>query len=226
MSAATTEEARVWRRDASRPELVLVGHCEPVTCCAFVDDDRVVSGGRDNALRLWDVAAGAALAVFEGHEHWVRCCAVRPGSEQIVSGAYDGTLRVWDVNTGATVHVLRHHDKPVVDCAISASGARLVSAALDGQLAIWDLATGALQHVIQAHDEPCAGVAIVGDRLVVSVAQDQWVRGGDLTTGDARFSLLLTGAQDAVAIRTDALAVGDRAGNLWLFDGPLPGVEA
>ena len=53
---------------------------------------------------LWDVASGAELHRFEGHEGGVTCLA-KVGAN-ILSAAEDKTLRLWDTATGTLVRVL------------------------------------------------------------------------------------------------------------------------
>ena len=39
------------------------------------DGRRVVSGSRDNTLKVWDAATGECVATLEEHSDWVRCAA-------------------------------------------------------------------------------------------------------------------------------------------------------
>ena len=39
----------------------------------FPDGRRVVSGSRDNTLKVWDVATGKCVATLKGHSNDVRC---------------------------------------------------------------------------------------------------------------------------------------------------------
>ena len=71
--------------------------------------DRIVSGGEDSTVRLWDAASGAELKVLRGHEEWVRAAAFSPAGDRIGSGADDGMVRVWDAASGEELLVLRGH---------------------------------------------------------------------------------------------------------------------
>ena len=41
------------------------------------DGTRIVSGGSDGTVRLWDVERGSEIAALQGHEGWVRGCGVQ-----------------------------------------------------------------------------------------------------------------------------------------------------
>ncbi|MDP6933065.1 MAG: WD40 repeat domain-containing protein, partial [Myxococcota bacterium] len=197
---------------------VLGANTEPVTCCAFLDDHRLLTGGRDNQLRCWDLGTRSETRVFEGHTHWVRSCAVSGAGTRILSGGYDHHLRLWDLQSGETLCVLGHHDEPVIDCVVDAGGTVAVSAGLDGRIATWDLPSGTLRYSIDAHGDAAAGVALLGEDQVVSIGQDRWVRGWDLHTGAPTFALPLPASLDAVDVLAGNLAIGDRTGNLWVCE--------
>jgi WD40 repeat protein len=69
-----------------------------------LDGRRVVSGGTDRTVRVWDLASGKAEQALEGHIDWVRAVAVSPGGRRLVSGGDDGTVRVWDLASGEAGH--------------------------------------------------------------------------------------------------------------------------
>lgn len=223
-SVATDKTLRLWRTDGSRPPVILREHAEPLTCCTFVSESCVISGGRDHCVRGWDVEHGALRFVLSGHTHWVRCCAL--GAAGLLTGSYDGTLRLWDVDAQVTRVVFEHHTGPVIDCALSPDGTRAVSVSLDQTLCIWDLSSGALLQCVAAHTAPCAGVAMLGASSILSVGQDGWLKQWCAQTGVLEQSAPLGRALDAVAAHQGQVAVGDRTGNLWLLDRsgapPLP----
>jgi len=61
------------------------------------DGSILASGGRDNNLRVWDVASGQQIANLTGHAGWVLGVDFNADGSQIVSGSGDGSVRLWQV---------------------------------------------------------------------------------------------------------------------------------
>ena len=65
---------------------------------------RVVTGGADRRVRLWDAADGRELQVLEGHRGEVRA-RFGPRGQRLLSWSWDGTAAVWDTESGARLAV-------------------------------------------------------------------------------------------------------------------------
>jgi WD40 repeat protein len=50
----------------------LTGHTDSVNCLEF-DGARVVSGGEDRTIRVWDLKTGKVERILQGHEDGVTC---------------------------------------------------------------------------------------------------------------------------------------------------------
>ena len=81
---------------------VLEGHIGKVTSLAVLSDGRVVSGGYDKKVRVWDLSTGKCVRILEGHSDCIRCLVVLSDG-RVVSGSADNTFRVWDLLTGEFV---------------------------------------------------------------------------------------------------------------------------
>ena len=80
----------------------LTGHTAPVESVAFSPDgSRIVSGGDDRTLRLWNSDTGQQIGEpLTGHTAAVLSVALSPDGKLIASGGDDRTLRLWDAATG------------------------------------------------------------------------------------------------------------------------------
>ncbi|MGI8897126.1 MAG: WD40 repeat domain-containing protein, partial [Pyrinomonadaceae bacterium] len=147
-----------------KPELILqTGHTRSANAVAFSPDNRwLASGGKDNVIKIWDLATGNVLRTLYGHTSNVNALAVSldgkllaSGSGNVndkrdlwtftqggvVGGAVDNTVRIWNVQTGQQLLVLRGHGLPVGAVAFSNDGHSLTSVSGDA-VKVWDVAAG------------------------------------------------------------------------------------
>ena len=67
------------------------------------DGRRIVSGGFDKTVRIWDAGTGQQIgAPLTGHTKTVESVAFSPDGRRIASGG-DKTVRIWDAGTGQQI---------------------------------------------------------------------------------------------------------------------------
>ncbi|KAK6987700.1 WD40 repeat-like protein [Favolaschia claudopus] len=169
-------------------EKVLWGHTELVTSVAFSPNGEwIVSGSRDNTLRIWEASSGAPIGEpLHGHTDWVRCVAFSPNGQHILSGSADRTLRIWDAGTGAPIGEPLHGHTDWVRCvAFSPNGQRILSGSDDRTLRIWDAGTGVpIGDPLQGHTGWVISVAFSADgQHIVSGSADNTLQIWDVGTG-------------------------------------------
>ena len=59
------------------------------------DGKRLLTGGDDKVLRLWDVNTGKEVHRFEGHTDSVVWIAISADGRHALSGGIDRTVRLW-----------------------------------------------------------------------------------------------------------------------------------
>src|SRR5262249_44953833 len=90
--------------------------------------------------RSWDRATGKQLALFKGHQGYVKCAALSADGKQVLTGGTDGTVRLWDAVSGKELRVFRKHEEPLVAVAFLAGGRQTLSGSRDAAVHLWKLA--------------------------------------------------------------------------------------
>jgi WD40 repeat protein len=106
------------------------------------DNQRVLSGGRDNSVKVWD-RAGKLLQTYGDHATWVEAIAYSPDGSLLASSDEDGLLIVRDANSGAERYRLMLPKTHVYCMAFSGDGKHIAAGCNAGKVAVWELATGA-----------------------------------------------------------------------------------
>jgi WD40 repeat protein len=191
----------------------LEGHKAAVRGLVFSGDGkRLLSGGQDNLLIVWDLESLRAVKSLRGHDGWVRSCRLVQGDTSAVSGSHDGMVKFWDIAGYQESRVLQArtldlHADAVLHAAFSSDSRGVVTASRDRTAIRWDATTGtALMHFRQGHDLTTTRAVFFpdGERLLTT-AIDNTARVWDVITGAELLSLRMprTGLQGAAAISRD-----------------------
>jgi WD40 repeat protein len=148
------------------------------------DGTRLLSGGTDKALKLWDATTGHLIRTFVGHTGAVTSVAFSPDDARLVSASEDRTLKVWDAAGARLIHSLAGHTGKINSVAFSSDGAWVLSGSNDKTMKLWDAAAGTLVHTFAGHTGDVISVAFspVG-RRVLSLGYDNTIKLWDAATG-------------------------------------------
>jgi WD40 repeat protein len=98
-------------------------------------NSRLVSAGKDGAVRVWDTARAKEVFVINGaHPGGVSGVAVSPRNKTIVSVGEDGTFKVWDAGLGKADPSPLFTGRNVVPLGTVPAPYRAVAFAPDGKL--------------------------------------------------------------------------------------------
>jgi WD40 repeat protein len=163
------------RRISPSLSAVLGHHDYGAWAVTVLSDGRVVSGGEDECLRVWDPAAPGTAPVELGfHDSCVWAIAELPDG-RIVSGEHDGRLRVWnaDAPDAAPVELGRH---PGVRAAVALADGRVVTGGVDKRVMMWDPASpGAAPVRLGRHRSQVHAACVLADGRVVTAGRDKQV---------------------------------------------------
>jgi len=111
------------------------------------DGRRVLTGGDDHTLRLWDVESGKELKRFEGHKSLVNSVAFSPDGRFALSAGggsdaedeEDFSVRLWDLESGKELHRFEGHTDVVSGVIWLPDGRHALSCGWDTTVRLWRL---------------------------------------------------------------------------------------
>jgi WD40 repeat protein len=119
-------------------------------------------------------------------------CAITADGKWAISAAWDQTLKIWDLVQGVECFTLTGHTEHINAVAITKDGSRAVSGTNQGEIKIWDLERRIVLFSWRGHQKAINALLLLpGDHLVLSIADDETIRGWEIATGEARFVLSL-----------------------------------
>ncbi|KAJ3364826.1 hypothetical protein GGF32_001003 [Allomyces javanicus] len=173
---------RNWRTDRM-PMTELKGHGDSVYCIQF-DQQKIVSGSRDQTIKVWSLATGTILQEMRGHAGSVLCLQY-DATGLLVTGSSDTTVMLWDLARGAKLHTLSGHTAGVLDVAFNQDV--IVSCSKDCTIKVWsrpsDWRVGpVLKATLLGHRAAVNAIQLRGNTLV-SASGDYLVKVWDVASG-------------------------------------------
>lgn len=148
---------------------------DPMSLVFLDGGRRLIAGGRDQSLRIWNVETGrleqTPIATDQG---WISALAVHPDGMRLASGGNNGQILLWDIQNlakGPTITIAGHDEAPVAALDFSPDGAQLVSGGFDNTLRFWDPTTGdplARKPIDTGHDVYVAKFDGIGSRVAAA----------------------------------------------------------
>jgi WD40 repeat protein/serine/threonine protein kinase/tetratricopeptide (TPR) repeat protein len=175
----------------SRSNQSFVGHTGLIMSLAVnADGSRIVSGGTDKSIKLWDVRTGKETRTIVGHANTVSSVAFSLDGKKIASGSYDGTAKIWDATTGEIISTLNGNTGWVFCVAFSPDSKQLVCGNQDHSYQLWDVATEQKTVTLTGHKNIGWSVAFSPDgRQIATGSWDDTIKLWDVKTGNATATL-------------------------------------
>jgi serine/threonine protein kinase len=167
-TSESAEQASETTADGSSPQrqrLHIVrsmkGNADWVNAVTFSPDGQyALSGGDNNAVKLWEVVTGNLVQTFEGLESQPISVALSPDGDFLVSESSDGVVQLWSVKEGTPIRVFERSSEAVLDATFSPDGTQVISGSGDaGTLRLWDAQTGSTDLTFESHPEAIFSLA-------------------------------------------------------------------
>jgi WD40 repeat protein/tRNA A-37 threonylcarbamoyl transferase component Bud32 len=184
--------------------LTLTGHSRWVMAvCISPDGQTVISGGLDDAIRVWSLETGKLLQTLKAHTKPINCLSISPDSRMLASGSDDQTIKLWNLTNGSLLHTLMGHSRDVKSVAFYGVGHLLASGGEDRTARIWQLATGEALRIFSNTAGMIRAVAVSPDsQILASGGLDNQIKLWSLKTGELLRTLPRShfGAVNTIAI--------------------------
>jgi len=153
------------------------GHTDTVWSLACsADGAKLVSGGDDSQVKVWQTATGAAVTNLISHTAMITRTCFAPDGSMAASAGNDGSLRLWAAQTGAPAYILTAHTNQVSAMAFSPDATFLVSGGgcLDNDICIWSCSNGGwLQTIPGLFTNGVTALAVSPDTSLIASAGDR-----------------------------------------------------
>lgn len=160
---------------------------------------RVLTGGADGALRVWDLktptgpiakllSGGGAVADFSFHPSKREIAiAIRKSDARSVAFTGDPRIEIRDLDTMELLRSVYCHSDWLSKVIYSRDGKRLASGSLDKTVCLWDPNTLEKIYQFDAHSDPISAIDFVDENTLISVD-----KGGYLCTWNCETGALIS----------------------------------
>lgn len=185
------KELMVWNVQTGELLHTLTGYEGRIKAIAFSPDGKLLAGGGDKLVLLWNMQTGRSLGILEQMAP-IKSLAFSPDSKTLAVGGLinlstreiEGIIYLWDMQTREMLHVLTGHTRATECLAFSPDSRILASGGWDGTMRLWDVQTGRQLKVLTETGGPVLSVAFSPDgKTIASGGSDGKVRLWDAETG-------------------------------------------
>jgi WD40 repeat protein len=158
-------------------------HAENVTAIAICDSDaispwRVISGGAEGKVRIWNVSSShqSLVASLKEHRGAVNCIKVNKDSTQCISASSDGSCIVWDLER--YVRITAFFDATIFKSVVyHPDESQMITCGSNHKITYWDAVDGQAIRVIEGGNDVMRNLDIDAEgEFFISCGQDSLVK--------------------------------------------------
>ncbi|XP_023226713.1 guanine nucleotide-binding protein subunit beta-2-like isoform X1 [Centruroides sculpturatus] len=109
-----------------------------LSCCRFVDDNKLITGSADMKIILWDLEKGVKIKQFEGHEGDVMSMSLHQ-ENVFITGSVDKSVKLWDLREDNCRQTFWGHDSDVNSVCFHKSGYYFATGSEDKSSRLFDI---------------------------------------------------------------------------------------
>jgi WD40 repeat protein len=138
------------------------------------------TGGKDGAIRVWDLLSGISLKTVTSHLAEVTSLQVDEKAQYLLSASKDNSNRLWDIRTGRSVQRYKGHlntSKNFIGCCFGSNQKFVAGGSEDGKVYLWDTQSGHQLSRLSGHSAVTFDVKWNSNQgLLASCSQDGSVK--------------------------------------------------
>jgi WD40 repeat protein len=182
------------------------------------DSTRIVTGGNDGVVRIWDVTSGKEIAHTSKSDYGINTVEFSPDGNLVVSDFSSKLAVVWNSNTGQEISQIEYGDE-VTDVTFSPKGNWVASSSYDGTVKIWATSTGSLITNITLDKSAAFSISFSSDgKWLVSNDNDDTIRVWDISTGQELLKITGNSGSTSVSFSPDnkwIISASDNMAHVW-----------
>eukprot|EP00478_Filoreta_tenera_P000721 GABV01000726.1.p1 GENE.GABV01000726.1~~GABV01000726.1.p1 ORF type:complete len:248 (-),score=70.09 GABV01000726.1:135-878(-) len=95
------------------PQVELAHHEGYLSCCRFINDNKIVTSSGDSTCIYWDIETKTPEVIFADHIGDVMSVSVARDGNTFVSGSCDANAKFWDIRQRRCVGTFPGHDSDI-----------------------------------------------------------------------------------------------------------------
>jgi len=170
---------------ASRKTLVTIKDSWPVNAVSIDDSgEKILSGGQDKILSLWDAYSGDNLKSLNGHSSSIMAIQISTDGKTALSGSQNAEVKHWNLDSGKCLFTGKDHVAAITCVCFSHDDQYILSGSEDNNIRMWSATTHSFMHSFNEHQNTVTSLSINSSNdYLLSGSDDQTVKLWRLNNG-------------------------------------------
>ncbi len=205
----------------------LEGHRDWIYSIDFsYDGNFLVSGSKDNKVKIWNILSKQCISTLEGHTGTVHAVKFISESNDFASGSFDKSLRFWNMESVESAAIFQGNSTWIRSVFSYSQSSLIASGDDNGDIKIWDKNQKNKICIMPGHKQSVYSISITKDAMkMVSGSYDKTVRIWDLNNYTCCKVINVNSTVYSVDISADsnlfASAHHDMSIKIWTLSGQL-----
>jgi WD40 repeat protein len=149
---------------------------------ATLGQDYILSGSRDESIKVWNVETRECIHTLKGHTGWITILLALPYEHKLFSSSEECSIKYWNILDGKCLQTFWGHTD-TIESLLYENG-ELISCSEDESIKIWNVNTGECKHSLLGHTKSVSCLLKVNYEIISSGSKDCNIRLWYRNTGE------------------------------------------